>query len=126
MKSNPALRHPMLVSVKNEVIAPCPVVVLLGCPPWSSVGKEKPWNGEKAILQDRLLVIKTAKDKFSTSHLIFRLWSSRERNTLMVKPLHVVKFHNFVIIFSPPSLCLPFVEHLTAVIDHSMQKKVTA
>lgn len=41
----------------------------------------------------------------------------------MVKPLHVVKFHNFVIIFSPPSLRLPFVEHLAAVAHHSTQRK---
>ncbi|KAB8110749.1 hypothetical protein EE612_048156 [Oryza sativa] len=34
----------------------------------------------------------------------------------MVKSLYIVKLHNFVIIFSPPSLCLPLVEHLTAII----------
>lgn len=36
MKSNPSLRHPMLLCLMNEVLAPCPAAVLLGYPPWSS------------------------------------------------------------------------------------------
>jgi hypothetical protein len=85
--------------------------------------KQRPCNNVKAVLKGGLVVIETGSDKSSTSHLIFRLWSSGERDTLMVKPLNVVKFHNFVIIFSPPPLCLPFVEHLTAVVHHSMQQR---
>jgi hypothetical protein len=86
-------------------------------------GKQRSWNNVKAVLKDGPVVIETASDKLSTSHLIFGFRCSGERDTLMVKPLDVVKFHNFVIIFSPPPLRLPFVEHLTAVVYHSMQKR---
>jgi hypothetical protein len=40
----------------------------------------------------------------------------------MVEFLNIIKLHDFIVIFSPPCLCLPFVEHLTAIRHQIMHK----
>jgi hypothetical protein len=65
-------------------------------------------------------IMKTSGEVISrVSYLIGR---ARKRNSLMVKLLNIVKLHDILIVFSPPSLCLPFVEHLTAIRYQFMHK----
>lgn len=45
-------------------------------------------------------------------YLVLRPWRSVER--LSIKSLHVIKFHDSVVILTPPSLRLPFIKHLSA------------
>lgn len=47
------------------------------------------------------------------AYLIFRSWWGWKRESLPVKPLNIVKFHDPVIVLSPPPLSLPFVKNLS-------------
>lgn len=45
-------------------------------------------------------------------YIILRPW--RSVKSLFIKSLDVVKFHDSVVILTPPSLSLPFIKHLSA------------
>lgn len=45
-------------------------------------------------------------------YLIFRPW--RSVKSLAIEPLDIVELHDSVVVLTPPSLSLPFIEHLTA------------
>lgn len=60
------------------------------------------------IMQNIILV----KRNVDYYYLILRPW--RSVKSLSIKSLDVIKFHDSVVILTPPSLSLPFIKHLSA------------